>query len=153
MYWMYFLLGGCSLLVASWVLYKRYKRSLRNKLFQIAIDFFLGQGFADLTRWSVPSAPQEATIRNRTLCIPYTFRGQSYEVYLPFSRSLKPRMLNARVFLVGEEGSETEIHPQPGIQLFVTANMLRVHRIKVLYLDTDKEEYFEGDRFPDFSSA
>jgi hypothetical protein len=153
MYWGYLLLGGCSLLTATIVLYKRYKRSVRNKLLQIAIDFFLGEGLVDLTQWTSLSASTEASIRNRSLCIPYTFRGQSYEIYVPFSRSLKPRMLNARVFLVGEAGEETEIYPQPGIQLLVTANMLGVRRIKILYLDTEKEEYFEGDTFPDFSSA
>ena len=71
-----------------------------------------------------------------------------YQIYVPFSRSLRRKMLNSKTILIKENGEEVEISQQPGCCYLVTPSMLGGKAIKIVNLDSGKETLFEENDIP-----
>lgn len=70
-------------------------------------------------------ASQESIeVGKRYVCIPYSYHGIKYRIYVPFSRTLRRKMLNTKCTLVHDDGTTTDITQQPGCCHMVTASSL-----------------------------
>jgi len=130
--------------VISLYLFNRYRRIIRDKCTDVALSLLVDVG----TR--VFNNKRPVQVEKRYVCVPYQYHGIDYQVYIPFSRSLRRKMINNKTTLIKSNGEEVELSQQPGCCYLVTASMLGGQAIKTVNLDTGEENLFEGDDIPVF---
>jgi len=123
-------------------LLNKYRKSIRDKCADLFISLLVNVG----TRMFNKKRPVK--VERRYVCIPYKYHGVEYQVYVPFSRSLRRKMINSKTFLIKENGEEVEISQQPGCCYLVTPSMIGGKAIKIVDLDSGKETLFERDEIP-----
>lgn len=142
---MYFYVIGFTIPMAiiSYYLFQRYRKPIWNKCLEAFISIMVGVGTRIFT------TKNNVQVEKRYVCIPYKYHGVDYKINVPFSRSLRRKMINSKVVLL-KDGSPEELVQQPGCCFLVTASMLGGQSIKIINTDTGKETIFEGDDIPVF---
>ncbi len=130
--------------VISYCLFLRYRKAIRDKCLGAFISIMVDVG----TRMFSTKNPVQ--VEKRFVCVPYKYHGIDYKIYIPFSRSLRRKMINSKAILMLDSGEEKELSQQPGCCYLVTASMLGGQAIKIVNLDTEEETLFEGDSIPVF---
>jgi len=131
-------------LVVSYYLIRRYQKAIRNMMMEAFVALMVRVGTCIFTD------KKPVRVEKRYICIPYKYHGVEYNIYVPFSRSLRRKMINSKILLLKEGGQEEELVQQPGCCFLVTASMLGGQSVKIINTDTGKEKIFEGDDIPIF---
>jgi len=138
----YFVLGLIpTSIVGGIMIYNRrksIKRKALNYLFNIVIE--IGKRYY--------GSENSAEIKGRYIIIPYKYNGMDYIIYVPYSRSVRRRMINSKVSLITENGDIQEIPQQPGCQYLVNADMLGGVAIKVYDFEEDTEIIYGKNEIP-----
>lgn len=87
-------------------------------------------------------------VRKRYVCIPYSYHGIKYKIHVPFSRTLRRKMLNTKCTLVHHDGTTTDISQQPGCCYMVTASALEGKEIVVHDSNNNTTHTFGADEIP-----
>ena len=142
MFLMYLLLTLVPTTILSIYLLRRYSQKLRETCMEFLITVIMKVG----TRFYTSRDPID--VNKRYVRIPYTYHSIPYAIYVPFSRTLRHKMVNTKAFLIHHDDTETEISQQPGCCYLITANALGGKAIKIVNYDTDTVAFFEKDAIP-----
>lgn len=137
--WMYLALGLIPLTFVT--LY-----FLRGYIWSACFDFFVNTIVKVGTHFYASQDPVK--VEKRYMCIPYSYHGIKYRIYVPFSRTLRRKMLNTKAHLVNHDGTTTEISQQPGCCYMITASALGGKEIVVHDNNTRTTHTFSADEIP-----
>jgi len=115
MYVFYLILGLIPTSMLMVYLFRKYIKSMVLDLFVKAIL---------KSSKHLYSSQESIQVGKRYVCIPYSYHGMKYKIYVPFSRTLRRKMLNNKCTLVHDDGTTTDITQQPGCCYMVTASAL-----------------------------
>ena len=143
MYW-YGVWISIPVFLVSYYLFRRYQKSIQNMMMEVFVTFMIRVGT------SIFTDKKPVRVEKPYACIPYKYHGVEYNIYVPFSRSSRRKMINSKIFLLKNGGEEEELVQQPGCCFLVTASMLGGQSIKIVNTDTGEEKIFGEDDIPVF---
>lgn len=128
-------------LVGSFI-FMKYRNYIREKFIQLAVSIV----FRVSTR--MYSAKESVEVHKRYMKVPYTYNGTKYNLYVPFSRVARRKMLNTKCTLFNKDGTFTDITQQPGCCYLVSVDMLEGDKIVFEDFNEGIKTKFTGDDIP-----